>query len=497
MAARSDRHILSSPGIAATKTRASRTRADAGARLPALPPKPEEMSWRDYLIMLLHIASELEHALMVEYLYAAYSLGGPGAEQHPRQVREWHDAILTIAREEMGHLITVQNVLLLVGGPVSFDRQDFPWSSPFYSFPFSLAPLSLESLACYVYAEMPKDSVRRVDIDVQKEVTRIVARLDKGRRGGIGPTVGEIYERIIALIADETLIPDATFDPDSYRYQANWDEWGRGYRPGTHKPYAKDTATPPPYERKTRVIVTQMGTRTEALAALRDVAGQGEAEHLRPDDRMEDSHFDRFAKIFRAYKAILRKQPGWSPSRAVPENPFAGDAAFAPPHTTPITAKLSLEWASLFNIRYRMLLSMLTYMFRVPRDAPETAHLRRAPMLARIFGEMYNLKAIAGILVRLPLDKPKDTARAGPPFQMPYTLTPPLPEANYWRMQLDLLAASAGLTDSLLEPGRRDAAHAPADAARYLHALREADRDARTWIERILAGMDSSRRARA
>src|SRR5712692_6169936 len=73
--------------------------------------KPAELSWRDYLVMLLHVGAEIEHALMVEYLYAAYSLGGdqvPAA--HRDTVRSWRDSIITVAREEMGHLLTVQNL---------------------------------------------------------------------------------------------------------------------------------------------------------------------------------------------------------------------------------------------------------------------------------------------------------------------------------------------------------------------------------------------------
>ena len=35
---------------------------------------------------------------MVQYLYAAYSLGGKQAAEHERKVHEWRDAILTIAR---------------------------------------------------------------------------------------------------------------------------------------------------------------------------------------------------------------------------------------------------------------------------------------------------------------------------------------------------------------------------------------------------------------
>jgi hypothetical protein len=115
-------------------------------------------------------------------------------------------------------------------------------------------------------------------------------------------------------------------------------------------------------------------------------------------------------------------------------------------------------------------------------------------MLARIFGEMYNLKAIAGVLTRLPLtDRKGDKRRAGPPFQMPYTLSPPLPEANFWRMHLDLLGASTTLANSLLDAAL--VTGGPVDGVRYLQAMRAADADVCTWINEVIAGIDATRRA--
>ena len=34
------------------------------------------MTWKDHLVMLLHIGAEIEHSLMVQYLFAAYTIGG-------------------------------------------------------------------------------------------------------------------------------------------------------------------------------------------------------------------------------------------------------------------------------------------------------------------------------------------------------------------------------------------------------------------------------------
>src|SRR6185436_17019933 len=112
---------------------------------------PEEFDWRDYTIFLLHVAAEIEHSLMVQYLYAAYSLADDA------NARRWREVILGIAKEEMGHLITVQNILRLIGGPLHLEREDYPFRSEFYPFHFVLEPATKASLAKYVIAEAPED----------------------------------------------------------------------------------------------------------------------------------------------------------------------------------------------------------------------------------------------------------------------------------------------------------------------------------------------------
>lgn len=477
MSHRSHRHIA--PALAAGTgklLRATRAALTAPAvDSPHLPPKPAEMSWRDYLVMLLHVGAELEHALMVEYLYAAYSLGGGGVGAHASVVRGWQDEILTVAREEMGHLLSVQNALLLLGAPISFERDDFPWSGPFNAFPFELERFSLKSLAKYLYSEMPDpESVKGPDRAIVERVEALV-----GPEAGV--RVGQVYDRLVALVENRRLVPDSAFYPDSYDAQMDWDEWGRSYRPASHKPYASDPDIPPPHSRKTTVLVPKVATRTELAAALRAIAAQGEAEHLRVHPKAEPSHFDRFKVIFAEYEALLRVHPDFEPSAPVPRNPVvAEDAAYAPEGATRITHPESCDWAALFNVRYRILLTLLTYAATGPRDQPDLAAVRRAPVISRIFGEMYNLKAIAGVLVRMPLGDPDDPARAGAPFQMPYTLLLP-PETSFWRLQLELLDVSAEMVNELLARGPT-----LSDGGRYLRALREADGVARGWIEGIL-----------
>jgi hypothetical protein len=449
------------------------------------------MSWRDYLIYLLHIGAEIEHALMVQYLYAAYSLGGTQVpEKHRPMVERWRKSLLIIAREEMGHLLSVQNVLCLIGGPISFEREDYPWDTPYYPFPFQLEPLSLTSLSCYVYAEMPEHLTvptgrrlaKRYREFEHADKARIAARVKKVARGGQPHHVGQIYDAIIELVSDTTKIPDSCFNPGTLGRQASWDDWGRGYQPGPRFVDAEGSLLVPANLRVPRVIVAQMVTRTEAIAALKDVAGQGEAPELGLPNA-EPSHFDRFLEVYQEFERIR----GWSPVRHVPVNPTTGDPGTASKEQTPIGATASRLWANLFNLRYRMLLTYLTHVYRLAPATPRPEQpILRGPVIHRAFGEMYNLKAIAAQLVDLPLDNPRSPRRAGPTFEMPYTLTLPDAGVDCWRLHRDLVVASREL-------GAELAPQASADGARYLATLADLDRLALEWIDQILTGHSARR----
>ena len=455
-----------------------------------MPQKPAELTWRDYLIMLLHIGAELEQSLMVQYLYSAYSLGGDHAREREQQVKEWRDAIIGVAKEEMGHLLTVQNVLCLLGGPISFEREDYPWDTPYYPFKFALEPLSQLSLAKYVYAEMPGD-VGKNPVDIQ-----VVADVHTLLNKDPGHPVGEIYDLILEIISDPEKIPDSDFNADSYGIQASFDDWGRGYRQAPLPPHAKSKdAKSRPDAQGTRLIIAQMATRTEAIAALRDVAGQGESLHG-PKDPGEPSHFDRFAKVFSELKGIQDDDKNWDPARMVPTNPAITDPTKSIEDQTCIKAEPSRTWASLFNVRYRMLLTYLSHTFSLQRENDDALDPLRPAIMSKVFGEMYNLKAIAGILVRLPLNAdPNDPHRAGPTFQMPYTLTLPSSEVDIWRQHLDLVRASQELTRELLHKKKNNLKHAPPDGKKYLLALADLDDLSEKYINHVLVGLRPIRRS--
>lgn len=465
-----------------------------------------EFSPRDYVTYLLSIDAEIEHCLMVQYLYAAYSLGGPQVPPHFRDaVRNWQEVILGIAKEEMGHLMSVQNVLRLIGAPLHMEREDYPWDVPFYPFPFMLEPLTLDSLAKYVYAESP------VNWDGGALGDEIRARVATQTTNP--HQVAELFNTLIPLVEDPLYLHDDVFQADTYSCQANFAEWGRGYQGGNRGNSSNKSVGKTP-----DVLVIPVTCRDDAVNALKAIAKQGEAPH-----GSEPSHFVRFLRIYVEMRAAqthqtcsadlwnnarpddfsedawIRIAPAapaapaakagpWSASRPVAINPYVSlDTNETPEQSgstvTPITDPESALWATLHNVRYRMLLTYLIHSFTLYGGLNAAGTITpRGTIVNATFGEMYNLRAISEILMQSPVSATDPTAGfAGPPFQMPYTLNSPVSEANRWRGHLDLLTASEGLIAALL------ATSAPTRHT-YLHSLREADKNMIAIATRILSG---------
>lgn len=458
--------------------------------------KRHDMTWHDHLIMLLHIGASIEHALMVQYLYAAYSLGGEQVpKEHWPMVRQWQETILAVAREEMGHLLTVQNILTLMGAGINLNRENFPWDIAYYPFPFVLEPFTRGSLACYVYAEMPEGE----QFPEKEEITKLAtADAEKSAaKSGIPfklHAVGEIYTEIIELVRDTKRIPDSAFKEETLLMQASWDDWGRGYQPRPRPLDANGNLLEASEESRVKaqfeahVIIDQVATRTQALQALIKISVQGEGPH-RPEADAEWSHFKRFIKVFKEFEQI-RDEP-WEPARPVPRNPTTVKASPG----CYISSSRSRDWAELFNLRYRLLLTLLSHTFRLARTTRPDEPSVRAVVMHRVFAEMYNIKTLSGILVQQPLHDTHDPdmpehqiPRAGPPFEMPYNLRLPPGEADTWRLYLDVLGSADKICKVILSKD-------PSPENRhYLEALFDLDNQTREWLNKVLAGLEATER---
>jgi len=110
------------------------------------------------LIRLLKEASEIEHSLMIQYLFAAFSLK-PKYQALVGSPEPGSNGLLSIAIQEMQHLASVNKLLVALGSSPNLDQQDFPHEPDIYPFPLNLERLSRSSLARYAYVEAGQNSI--------------------------------------------------------------------------------------------------------------------------------------------------------------------------------------------------------------------------------------------------------------------------------------------------------------------------------------------------
>jgi len=152
------------------------------------------------LVRLLHEASEVEHSLMLQYLYAAYSVRPRYAALVGQPVPS-NRTLFGVAIEEMLHLRDVNMLLVQLGAAPNLTFQGFPYECGIYPFEMKLEPLSPASIAKYVYAEAPRgvfESGGQRDPSEQQFVAALLAHLPEQRLNH----VGSLYSTILSLLTE-------------------------------------------------------------------------------------------------------------------------------------------------------------------------------------------------------------------------------------------------------------------------------------------------------
>lgn len=417
---------------------------------------------RERAVYLLHVGAEVEHALMAQYLYAGYSLGGPHLTDpdHQRLAQQWRATVLEIAREEMGHWATVNNLLTLIGGPLAFERQDYPSPTDLYPFPFELEPLTKKSLGKYVLCEMPNEKIIS-DLGLQAEMDQIRKLVDADVDKVAVHRVGLIYDAVAALFtspsqpkdpkpAPPSFVSSSDIQSQSIRFQVTPAEWGLGY---------KD------------ILIETANDRASALAAIQAISVQGEGSTI---GEFDQSHFGKFLNIYRQFP----DEGEWQPAKSAATNPTTDQSA---PRDSRITNSIALDWAQLFNLRYRMLLMYLTHAFRIEAPLKASGRTPRGLLLSWAFGEMYNLRSITEILMTLPLHEADEDVLAGPPYEMPYSLGIGARDPDRWRLHRDLLLASQQYVQRLRADGG-------GQYENYLRGLHGANQSALAQVLTLIGG---------
>jgi Ferritin-like len=393
---------------------------------------PQPKSAEEEVIALLRIAAEVEGALLAQYLFAAGSLL-PGVSttvagvDHPILSDDWYDLIRNIAKQEMGHLITVQNLLLSLDAAPHLDRENFPLKSPLYPFPFSLQPIRLDTLAKYVCAEAPRDILDADKADYADAVSKAGAII-----GNI-PRAGQIYERLFWLFQDGDT-PQAPW-PGLQNPFPDWDNWHVdpnkvGFnqdRQASPSEWRGNDASEPP---ETAIYVLQVNDKASARQAIYAVGLQGEG----PIEEQGVTHFDKFLRVYREQRAVAGQNNAPTFARNQADNPSTGVAGAAT-----ITNPTALAWAKLANTRYELLLMdiALTLSLGQTGAAPSTTATRK-DFFGWAFREMLAcIKPLSEELRQMPIgnDAGSGAPRAGIPFELPNQSLPinPSDQLSYLR----------------------------------------------------------------
>lgn len=401
---------------------------------------------------LLDTASEIEQALMVQYLYAGYSLKDSADPSLPTDqsasVRQWQRAVVQIAKEEMGHLMTVQNLLLFIGQTSNMEREDFPPRKNLYPFPMHLEPLNQRSLARYVVAESPYDAAGIEDIiklatsdgaDMVNRVGILYAILgvvfsrheDLEANAAISPwyrSVRDVANLLYSSFPDQPIaewhLPDSAFQPATVSIQAD-PNWGGG-----------------------AIRVFRVSSRTECLNALQDISVQGEGLSMGSGTSPAASHFERFLAIYRgtAYPLPFPAEGDWLPTISVPTNPFVDRLSS---DANAISDEAAVEWAELANLRYSLLLGMLQQYFT------SNEQQRTAIVDWCVFGAMLQLRALSEKLVTLHR-RGNAMVKAALPFTLPGVINLPPDAESRLALLKRRLQRSIARIDRLIAGGNTD-----------------------------------------
>jgi rubrerythrin len=164
------------------------------------------------LMRLLREAANIEHALLVQYLFAAFSIKDRYQDLVGGAFNS-NSTIVGVAVQEMRHLADVNELLVALGAQPNLDREDFPIRTDVYPFELQLEPLTRSSVAKYVTAEAPYDALDPAKATTPEERRfreAVAAEVGVNRVNHIGSLYGTVIARLNeAITADPALLSDS------------------------------------------------------------------------------------------------------------------------------------------------------------------------------------------------------------------------------------------------------------------------------------------------
>ena len=341
---------------------------------------------REELINALTEAAELEHNLLIQYLFSSFTLKtelneGLTPLQQAKNL-EWKGIILSVAREEMGHLGLVCNLLSAIGAAPRFGRPNLPQSEKkYYPFeaPFTLTRFSRKSLYRFLIFELPigenppEDSCKT---DQRELMIELFSAPDPLIYNKVGDLYNQIKQGFITIPEKELFIgPKKAQDSDDWSVRLN---------------------------------LQNVNDRKTAIKAIDDIIIDGEGTS---SDR-EGSHYNSFKNIWEELCLI-----DYDPARNVVENPFTRSHRDSSDEVTVnlITNKETLKVSEIFNTIYSSTLLMLMQYYSYSGETENERNLLRSS-LGQIMSGI--VRPLGELLTKLPINKNASDGFAAPSFEI-------------------------------------------------------------------------------
>ena len=358
---------------------------------------PFVIEHREALIYMLCEAAELEHGIMCQYLYAAFSLKQSADEGLDADglalVQSWRRTLGQIAGQEMLlHLALVHNLLAAIGGPPHFGRPNLPQPARHYpaGVNLELRPFDREAVQHFLFLERPEgmaleDAAGSVHADHLAGPP--VGRADIVPQGQDFATVGHLYRSI-----------ESGLD----QLAAKYGEDGLFIGPPRAQAIAEHFQLPE------LVPVTDLASAHRAIDTILE---QGEGV----SGAWQAAHFGRFVEMQDELTARRAADPSFDPARPVLV------ANVRPPHrdadlpliTDPLTARV----ADVFNVGYEVLLQLMTRYFAHTDETDEQLKLLADAGFTVMFGV---LRPLGELLTALPVGPEHPGRTAGATFELFY-----------------------------------------------------------------------------
>ena len=273
----------------------------------------------------------------------------------------------------------------------------------------------------------------------EEDLISKIMEIAKDEDGPPTNRVGELYEKLISIFRDPNKLPDNYFRPyTAETLQARPEDW---------------TFNDP------CLLVRKISSRQEAIEALVAIAEQGEGfGKPNKDQSCPQSHFEIFLEMFEEYTTAESDKPNavWVATSRVPLNPNTMPEPFSNNglEDSRITHHLSLLFAHLFNVHYRMLIMYLSHVLTIEEKILIDSKVKKS-ICDLTFIQMQFLSEIAAKLIELPLKDNKfekdgnPELVAAPTFELPPSLTFPDRAEDQWLLHSSLITCSINLIRSI------------------------------------------------